>query len=70
MRKRLGLNHQALCNHVQSIPIKKGEQHRYVRFYAAMVLTDIVREVSPAQQCAEAIWLSTAVRWVSKLFAM
>ena len=59
MRKRLGLNHQALCGHVhQSIPIKKGEQHRYVRFYAAMVLTDIVREVSPAQQCAEALWLA------------
>ena len=55
--ERLGLSHSALFARC----IKKGEQHRYMRFYAAMVLTDIVREVSAVQQHAEAVWLNRCV---------
>ena len=61
--KRLGVSHSALFGHVHSsMHINKGKQHHYMRFYAAMVLTDIVREVSAVQQHAAAFWLNNVVR--------
>ena len=63
MSQRLGLSHDALLGHVRSLKlINKSDQHRYMRFHAAMVLTDIVHEVSAAQQHAKEIWLTKDVR--------
>ena len=56
MSNRVGLSYSALFGHVNSsMLINKGKQHLYMRFYAAMVLTDIVHEVSAVHSHAEAL---------------